>query len=171
MSRTLTAATIAEAASEATRPLYFFEIDLGSAQYLRLSSRGEISWNDLVFVAGAFVAQGLDGGGNGQVAIADPDGAFAVLGWSTDLSDRPIRIWKAYVGALAAADPVECFAGVVDGFESDESRGIVTLALSRARSNRRLLPGIVVAPEYGFPPPLPAGTKLSIGGQTLLVED
>lgn len=169
--RALTDATLAAAAVAVTQPLYLIEI--GFTPALRLSTRGDVTWNALAWSGGEAIAvSSLDADGSGRqsgtIQIGNLDDYVGTLVLAQGVADRPVKIWKADGAALDVDDPVLVFDGVAQGADVDASRVSLSLAGSGARS--AYAPRRVIGPAAGFNFLLPAGTKIRIGADTYTLE-
>lgn len=169
--RTLTPATTSATDATVTQPLYLIEIGFSPA--LRLSTRGDVTWNSLSWSGGeAIDVSSLDADGSGRqsgtVQIGNLDDYVGTLVLSQGVADRPVKIWKADGAALDVADPVLVFDGVAQGADVDTSRVSLSLAGSGTRS--AFVPSRVIGAASGFNFLLPAGTKIKIGATTYTLE-
>ena len=169
--RALTDATLSAAAGTVTQPLYLIEI--GFAPALRLSTRGDVTWNALAWSGGEAIAVGsLDADGSGRqsgtIQIGNLDDYVGTLVLAQGVADRPVKVWKADGAALDVADPVLVFDGVVTSADVDTSRVSLSLAGSGTRS--AFAPRRVIGAASGFNFLLPAGTKIKIGATTYTLE-
>lgn len=146
-----------------TTPAYFVEIAFTTT--LRLSSRGDQSWNGYTWTGGR-LGRVQAGSTGGQVELLNSDLLSGALVLNEGIADRAIRVW-AFDGdnPLSA---VMIFAGVGDKAEIGADRVRITLVTE----NRRTLysPRRFVNSVTGFNRLLPAGTKVSWGGQTLILD-
>lgn len=169
--RTLTDATTNAADAAVTQPLYLIEI--GFTPPLRLSTRGDVTWNALAWSGGEKIVVGsLDADGSGRqsgtIQIGNLDDYVGTLVLAQGVADRPVRVWKADGTALDVADPALVFDGVIQGADVDTSRVSLSLAGSGTRS--AFAPRRVIGAASGFNFLLPAGTKIKIGATTYTLE-
>ena len=169
--RALTDATTTAADAPVTQPLYLIEI--GFAPALRLSTRGDVTWNALSWSGGEAIAVGsLDADGSGRqsgaIQVGNLDDYVGTLVLAQGVADRPVKIWKADGAALAVADPVLVFDGVVERADVDASR--VSLTLAGAGTRSAFAPRRVIGPAAGFNFLMPAGSKIKIGATTYTLE-
>ena len=169
--RALTDATINATALAVTQPLYLIEI--GFAPALRLSTRGDVTWNALAWSGGEAIAVGsLDADGSGRqsgtVQVGNLDDYMGTLVLAQGVADRPVKIWKADGAALDVADPALVFDGVVTSADVDTSRVSLSLAGSGTRS--AFAPRRVIGAAAGFNFLMPAGSKIKIGATTYTLE-
>lgn len=169
--RTLTPATTSATDATVTQPLYLIEI--GFAPPLRLSTRGDVTWNALAWSGGeAIDVSRLEADGTGRqsgtVQIGNLDDYVGTLVLGQGVADRPVKIWKADGAALDVADPVLVFDGVVERADVDTAR--VSLSLAGAGTRSAFAPRRVIGSASGFNFMLPAGTKIRIGADTYTLE-
>ena len=169
--RALTDATLAAASSAVTQPLYLIEI--GFTPALRLSTRGDVTWNGLAWSGGETIVVGsLDADGSGRqsgtVQVGNLDDYMGTLVLAQGVADRPVKVWKADGAALDVADPVLVFDGVATSADVDTSR--VSLSLAGAGTRSAFAPRRVVGAAAGFTVLIPAGTKIRIGADTYTLE-
>ncbi|MDD3675882.1 hypothetical protein [Thauera propionica] len=169
--RTLTDAALSAAAGTVTKPLYLIEI--GFTPALRLSTRGDVTWNALAWSGGEAIAvSSLDADGSGwqsgTIQIGNLDDYVGTLILAQGVADRPVMVWKADGTALDVADPVLVFDGVATSADVDTSR--VSLSLAGAGTRSAFAPRRVIGPASGFSFLLPAGTKIKIGATTYTLE-
>lgn len=163
--KTLSAALIAELGLTVTRPGYLIEV--GYSAVLRLSTLGDLSWNAQIWsgfdarVSG--LAQDGKGGGAGMLSLGNTDGAIGALALNEGASDIMVGIWAVYAGATATGDPVQVFAGVLDGCAIAPDKVTFTLA---AQGNLTLeSPRYFISQLNGFNWLKPAGSVIPIGGE------
>ena len=169
--RALTDATLAAAAVAVTQPLYLIEI--GFTPPLRLSTRGDVTWNGLAWSGGEAIAvSSLDADGSGRqsgtIQIGNLDDYVGTLVLAQGVADRPVKVWKADGTALDVAAPALVFDGVIQGADVDTTRVSLSLAGSGTRS--AFAPRRVIGAASGFNFLLPAGTKIKIGATTYTLE-
>ena len=169
--RALTDATINATALAVTQPLYLIEV--GFAPALRLSTRGDVTWNAIAWSGGEAIAVGsldADGSGrqSGSIQIGNLDDYVGTLVLAQGVADRPVKVWKADGAALDVADPVMVFDGVVTSADVDTSRVSLSLAGSGTRS--AFAPRRVIGAASGFNFLMPAGSKIKIGATTYTLE-
>lgn len=146
-----------------TTPAYFVEIAFSTT--LRLSSRGNQVWNGYTWTGGR-LGKVQAGNTGGQVELMNSDLLSGALVLNEGIADRAIRVW-----AFEGDDPgsaVMIFAGVGDKAEIRADRVRITLVtekLGTLYSPRRFVNAV-----SGFHHLLPAGTKVSWGGQTLILD-
>lgn len=169
--RTLTAATEAAAALTVTTPAYL--VELGFATTLRLSSRGDQSWDSQTWTGGRLgrvSGLGADGSGTqrGTLEIVNTDLAYSALILNEGAADKTCRIWAFYGDDPAASDPVEVFNGVLDDADIGPDRVRLTLASENSRT--LYSPRRFVGSGTGFNHLRPAGTRINWGGQVFVLE-
>jgi len=138
MPRSVSSATVAKASANVSQPCYLLQIDwIGITT--RMCTHSTI---------GAGLSVTFDQTGRpSSVTLADPDAAYRTLALGSGLSDRRVQLWKAYIGALANADPVALFDGYADGF--DNFQGRTTFALDYSMTSRQFTPRERIGPNIG----------------------
>lgn len=169
--RTLTEPTASATGATVTQPLYLIEIGFSPA--LRLSTRGDVTWNSVIWSGGELVAvSGLQSDGSGRqsgtIQVGNLDDYLGTLVLGQGVADRACKLWKADGAALAASDPVLVFDGVIARADVDVSR--VSLILAGAGSRAAFVPSRVIGPAAGFSVLTPAGTQIRIGTSTYTLE-
>ncbi len=165
--RTLSSAINTATAGTVTTPGYLVEIDFGTV--LRLSSRGDQSWNGYTWTGGRIgKISGLQWDGKGQQAgsidLINSDLAMGALVLNEGVADRSVKIWKFYADSPATGDPVAVFDGVADAADIGPDK--VSLALLSQNGRTLSAPRRFIGPGIGFNHLAPAGTKITWGGQT-----
>lgn len=163
--RSLTAATQAETAKTVTTPAFLVEI--GWSTPIRLSSRGDQSWNAQTWTGGR-LGKVQVGDHGGTIELNNSDLAYSALALNEGAADIPVTIWKFYGDNPATADPVPIFEGVTDGADLDLGR--VRLSLAQEAARTLYSPRRFIGPATGFNHLCPAGTKITWGGQTYILE-
>ena len=168
MSRTLSTATTAALAFTVTRPGYLVEIN-GA---LRYSSFGAVTWNSLSWGDNDVRVRlsRADGTASSDVTVTLGNGgqALTAILLSANYTGTALKVWKAYRGALAVADPVLVFDGVVS--DSQITPEWATLTGTSERMEWSACPRLRINKATGFNALLPAGTRLTIGTQTLVID-
>lgn len=146
-----------------TTPAYFVQIEFGTI--LRLSSRGDQTWGGYTWTGGRLGKVQI-GSTGGQIELINTDLLAGALTLNEGVADRVVSIW-AFSGDNPAG-PTMLFSGVGDKLEVAADRVRITLVTE----NRRTLysPRRFVNAVSGFNHLLPAGTRLSWGGETFLLE-
>lgn len=163
-----TPAAHAAAARRVTRPLYLVEISWPGAPISRLSTGGDTLWRGSTWSGASRVeVSGLGAGKGARLVLGNVDGAFGALA-AGDVADAPVRIWEGHADALADSDPRFAFEGVVDSVEIADDA--VTLGLVAEGTRTQFAPRRIIGPETGFNVLLPAGTRMSFGGRTVVLE-
>lgn len=146
-----------------TTPAYFVQIDFSTP--LRLSSRGDQVWDGYTWTGGR-LGKVQAGSTGGQLELLNSDLLSGALVLTEGVADRAVRVWSFDGDNPVAA--VMIFAGVGDKAEIGADRVRITLVTE----NRRTLysPRRFVNSVTGFNNLLPAGTKVSWGGQTLILD-
>lgn len=167
--RTLSGALTTELGLTITRPGYLVEIVFATST-LRLSTLGTLSYGGYTWTASDIKVSGLSrneqGGQAGSLSIGNADLAIGALVLTDGVADRSIRIWSVWVGA--PSDAMLEFDGIGD----DADIGDLRVNIKLANDHRRYAysPRRFISPATGFNVLLPEGTKISIGGQTLVLE-
>lgn len=163
--RELSANLEASVAQTVTTPAFLIQIDFSTV--LRLSSRGDQSWDGNLWTGGRLgkIQASSDGG---QVEIMNSDLAAGALVLNEGISDRPISIWQFYGDNPDLADAVQIFSGVGDSAEIAHDR----IRIKLTAGNRRTLysPRRFINSVSGFNNLLPAGTRITWGGETFTLE-
>ena len=169
--RTLSIPTGNAVAATITQPGYF--VRLGFDTIVRLSSRGTQSCDGQTWTGGRLgKISGLNWDGKGQQSctfeIVNTDLAYSALVLNEGVADRTAEIWKFYGDNPAAGDPVMVFDGVMD--EANIAADKVTITAVGENTRTLYSPRRFIGPATGFNHLMPAGTKLSWGGQTITLE-
>lgn len=165
--RTLSVATQADTESTVTTPAYLVWIDFSAT--LRLSSRGDQSWDGQTWTGGRLGGIGglsWDGKGqqSGTLELINTDLALSALVLGEGVADRAVRIWKFYGDNPALDDPVAVFYGVMD--DADIGADVVRLTLDGQNVRTLSSPRRFIGAGTGFNHLTPAGKKITWGGQT-----
>lgn len=163
--KSLTAPMAAAVATTITTPAYL--VELGWTTVLRLSSRGDQSWDGQTWVGGRLGKVSLSAA-QGSIEIGNSDLAYSALILTESAADIGCRAWKFYGDNPANDDPIMIFDGILDGATIDRDRVVLTLA----QANRRTMysPRLFIGPENGFHHLAPTGTRITWGGQTYILE-
>lgn len=163
MARALTGTLPAQVASTITTPAWLVEIAFSMP--LRLSSRGDQSWDGQAWTGGRLGKVALSES-SGGLEIINTDLAAGALAMNEGVADRPVKVWAFY--GDNPTDVIAVFDGVGDGVEVGPDRIRITLQAE----NRRALfsPRRFIGPSAGFNRLIPAGTRISWGGQTITLE-
>lgn len=163
-----TPAAYAAASRRVTRPLYLVEISWPGAPVSRLCTAGDTLWRGNTWSGARKVeVSGLGAGRAGRLLLGNVDGAFGALA-AGDVADAPVRIWEGHADALADSDPRFAFEGVIDSVEIADDA--VTLGLVAEGTRTQFAPRRTIGPETGFNVLLPAGTRMTFGGRTVVLE-
>jgi hypothetical protein len=164
--RTLSPSLLAELGLTLTRPGYLVFVDFSTP--LRLSTLGDISWGGYTWSAADIKVSALTrdekGDARGSLSLGNALLDYGALVLNEGIADRAIRIYAVWAGVV---EPVEEFNGVGDGCEIG---GRVTITLAGQGSRALYSPRRFINASTGFNTLLPAGTKISIGQQTYLLE-
>jgi len=169
--RTLTGPTDAATQLTITKPGWL--VELGFNTTLRLSSRGDQSWNTYTWTGGRIKRlSGLSADANGEqrgtLELINTDIAYSALILNEGAADKSVRIWKFYGDNPAASDPVAVFSGVID--TTDIAPDVVRLSLVTENSRTLYSPRRFIGPETGFNHLRPAGTRISWAGEVYILE-
>lgn len=167
--RTLTAGQIAATTAPVTTPGYLVELSYSTV--LRLSSRGDQSWDGYTWTGGRLgKVSGLtsDGRGDqrGRVELINSDLAYSALVLTEGAADIRCRVWVFYGDNPADASLV--LDGVTDG--ADIAPDAVSLTLVGESIRTAMFPRRFIGPSTGFNHLRPSGTKITWGGQTYIME-
>lgn len=163
MAKTLAASLVTDTAKRITTPGYLVEINFTSP--LRLSTRADQSYGGYSWTGGRLGK--VDAGeGGGSLELLNADLAMSALVLGEGLADRAVTVWAFY--ADNPTDVEQVFAGVADSSEIAVDRVRVRLV----PENRRTMysPRRFINSAAGFNTLAPAGTRVSWGGQTFVLE-
>lgn len=169
--RTLSTPTGDRVDLEATQPGYLVLIEFSTPQ--RFSTRGDVTWNSLVYTSADLSVRGLVWDGkaeqNGTLNFTSLDNALITLILSEGVAGRRVAIWKFYEGAVAVGDPLMLFDGHGDSLSINPETSDVTITLKGAGSTTQFTPRRFISkPVFNF---LPApGTVFQMGNQTITLE-
>lgn len=166
MSRTLSSGAATEVARPVTLPGYL--VSIAFSVPVRLSTRGDVTWDAMAWSAAHFVCNGLAIDGtpeqDGSLVFTDTDGTIAALILSEGIQNRAVNVWKLYGETPADDDPVLIFSGVGDGYAMDYAEASVTIGLKQAETLYAPRQYINAASGFNW---LPApGTAITWGGET-----
>jgi hypothetical protein len=167
--RTVSGATGTEIAKKETILGYLVEIVFPTYTG-RYSSYGALTWNSLTFVGARLKVPTVDAdAGTAQVQFFDPDAALRTI-FLTDNGARnaPIKIWKAYINALGASDPMLVFSGVGD--QTRIARGLIDVNVARKNAAVLYAPRKRLGPAVGCNFIAAAGTVLTWGNKAITLE-
>lgn len=165
MAKTLTATLTTATAQTVTQPGYL--VELAFAVPLRLSTRGDQAWNGLPWTGGRLgKVRATDGGGT--VEIINTDLAAGALALNEGVADMPIRVWAFHTDNPDLADVVPVFDGVGDGVEIGDN--IIRIKLAADGRRTSYSPRRFVNAAAGFNHLLPAGSRISWGGEVFVLE-
>lgn len=168
MSRTLTSATQTELTRTVTRPGYLVEIN-GT---LRYSSFGAVTWNSLSWADNDVRVRlpKQDGTATSDVTVTLGNAAQALTAvlLAANYAGASLKVWKAYRAALATADPALVFDGVVS--DTAITPEWATLNGTSERLEWSTCPRLRINKATGFNALLPAGTRVTLGNQTIIIE-
>lgn len=171
--RSLTAGIAGQLTAAGAFEGVLLELTLSTGQVLRYTSLDvDVPWNGFTWLSRDIQMPQLSWDGTimkpGQVVMGDYDLSFWVLavGAGNPLANAGVRVYLIYASATGEAEPV--WSGRVAQVARDGGALAVTLTLTN--------PGDLLVPtqrvQYVIPPIflLPAGTVLSLGGQTWTVD-
>ena len=169
MARTLTGTVTTAVGAAVTRPGYLVQIDFTSP--LRLSSRGDVSWNSLSWGAWDVRITGLaiDGAASaqdGSLVLGNTDYTVGALVLGEGIAGRAVNVWKIYGETPALTDPVLVFSGVADGAAINPDGGDVTIGLQQAGGVTLYCPRTYINRASGFSWIPADGTLIQWNGET-----
>lgn len=163
MAKTLAASIAAATGQRITTPGYLVQIDFSTP--LRLSSRGDQSWSGYTWTRGRLGK--VDAGeGGGSIELMNGDLAMSALVLNEGLADRAVTVWAFYGDNPADAEQV--FSGVADA--SDIGPDLVRARLLPDGRATQYSPRRFINAASGFNTLMPAGTRVTWGGQTFVLE-
>lgn len=166
---TLTAALQAALAGPITRPIVFYEIRYSTTLYW--CSRSTTLWNGINWTSAGItpgpIAQRGDGTLETSATIADDNTTLATLVLSEGASGQIVKIWLSDADALADADPVLFFEGVLDGARLSGD-GTVVLTMRTLSEGRDYTPRQVFGPPVFNYLPTP-GAQIQWGDETYII--
>lgn len=160
--RTLSAGLLVELGLIVTRPGYLVQIDFSTPLYL--SSLGDISWDGHTWAAADVKVAGLKSGQGGTISFGNALLDYGALVLNEGVADRGIKIYAVWAGVV---EPVCEFDGVGDSSEVGDR---VSISLSEQGSRSLYSPRRFINASTGFNTLLPAGTRLTLGQQTYILE-
>lgn len=167
MVRLLTPALAAEVGLTVTRPGYLVRMEF--ATELRFSTLGAVRWGGQSWETYDVKVQGLTRESNAtrtaSLSLGNLTNEFGAIVLSNPVADVLIEIYAVYAGA--PNDAVLEFSGVGDSCEVGDR---VVINLVGQSTQRNFSPRRRISAATGFNTLLPAGTVLSLGGSTYLLE-
>jgi hypothetical protein len=164
MSRTLSTATATATAQTVTQPGYLLQV--GLSFLVRYSSRGDVHWNSVDWIAANLRVGELQEKSDGSVAltvsVGNTDLAFGALCLAEAPQEKAVSVWAFYEGAIGASDPIQIFGGVIEECEITES--MVTLRLSSNNQNTLFIPRRRITRDTGFTRLIPGGRVIEFDG-------
>lgn len=111
-----------------------------------------------------------DGRGDqrGSIELVNSDMAYSALVLNEGWADRPCRVWQFY-----GDNPVDAellLDGVGDDADINPTSGRVTLSVVGESLRTAMFPRRVIGRSTGFNHLRPAGSKITWGGQTYILE-
>lgn len=134
----------------------------------RICTYGDLHWNSVPWPGCNATVTGFTGDSkSARVMIFDADASWRTLGLSgTGVRNKRARVWKVYVNALGAADPVQTFEGVGDDFHVSPG-GRVEIGLSRQNAGVLYAPRKRITASNGFNFLAAAGSTITWGNQQI----
>lgn len=164
MGRTLSGPTSTATAQTITQPGYL--VQLGFSSVLRYSSRGDEIWNGQNWLANnvqvGTISETPNGGVSLGLTIGNTDLAFGAVCLTEQPQDKAVSVWAFYEGAVALADPILIFDGVIDS--CDISQSAVQLTLSDLNAKTLFIPRGRITRANGFNRLSPVGRVISFNG-------
>lgn len=169
MSRTLTTEQQTAVAETVTTPGYL--VELGYSVMLRLSSRGDQSWDGYTWTGGRLgKISGLTSTGGGdqraRIDLMNTDLAYSALVLNEGAAGIRCRVW-AFFGNNPA-DASLLLDGVTDGADIAPDRVAINVVGESMRT--AMFPRRTIGPSTGFNHLRPSGTRITWGGQTYVLE-
>lgn len=168
--RTLSGPTAAAAAGTYTQPGHL--VQMGFSSVLRGSTRGDEMWNSFTWLGFNIVVSQIKELPNGSatvtITVGNADLAMGALCLTEAPQDKAVSIWAFYEGALATADPVPVFSGVIDSCVITEQS--VTLQCLQVASKTLYIPRLRISPATGFNRLMPPGRVIQYAGQRYQIE-
>ena len=169
---TLSSALLTDLGLTVTRPGYL--IELGYSTILRLSTMGDISWNGQTWAAANVKVQGMaqDGSGSNDAAVilGNADNTYGALVLNEGAGEIAATVYVCYAGATATADVVRRFYGVTDSADFSDDGMQITLRLVAQGNATLFSPRVFINKAAGFNFLQPAGTKITVGNETYVLE-
>lgn len=168
-SRTISTATATEIAKADNSLGWLVEIIFESFTG-RYCSYSQVTWNSLVFVAASLKAGNIDTDSKqATLTFFDPDASMRTLCLTgRGARNSAIRIWKFYVSALGASDPMMVFKGVGD--QCVIQRGQIDIACARSGIGVLYSPRKRLSPSTGCNFLAAPGTLVPWGQKILELE-
>ncbi len=167
--RTLHSTLLATLGATVTQPGYLVQIDFSTP--VRLSTLGDLSFNGYTWTAADIKVRGLGvdekGGQGGSLVFANTLDDVGALVLGEGIADRRVRVWACDAGA--ATHSVAIFDGVGDDASIAEN-GAVTITLAASAMATSHWPRRRINRATGFTTLMPAGARLTVGGQPYILE-
>lgn len=168
--RSLATAVTTAAGRPITEPGFLLELQL--SPLLRLSSRGDVTWNGNIFAQADLkisdITESPDGTTSVSVSIGNTDLSTGALILNGGGQDAPASVWFFYEGLVQPAEPVKIFGGVLDTAKVVHRE--VTLQLVSQGLRTSYLPRRRICAASGFNRLLPAGRVLQLGSTVVKIE-
>ena len=167
--RTLTTAQETATQAPVTAPGYLVEIGFSSP--IRLSTRGDQSWDGQAWTGGRLgkvsgIASDGKGGQKARIELINTDLAYSALVLADGVAERTCRIWTFY--GDNPDDATLVLDGVLDS--ADIRPDIVSVDVIGEAIKTATFPRRFIGRGTGFNQLRPAGTKITWGGQTYILE-
>lgn len=173
MSRTLSTGMGSAVDATITTPGYLLEIEFSTPT--RLCTRGDLTvlgndWTGWGFSLSGFGIDATSAKQTGTISISNRDNDISTLILEEGISDRAVRIWKFYTDAPSDDDPVLIFDGVGAQSDIDTASGQIKITLRQARDAVQFAPAHYITAEQGFSMLPPAGTIITVGSTSFILE-
>lgn len=153
-----------------TSPGYLLYI--GFTTPLRLSSRGNLTFQGNSFIEWGFDVRGLtpsiESSGNGSITFHDPDESILAYIVSEGIEEKLIRLWVysgdvAEFSALDLYNPIELYNGYAA--EAQAQDGVVNISLRSVTKQSMYTPRVRMTRETGFTRLPVDGKEYEFGGE------
>ena len=125
-----------------------------------------MTWNGLDWLSANLrvgqIQETPNGAATLTVAVGNTDLSFGAVCLREAPQGKAVDVWAFYEGAVADADPVKIFGGVIDSCDINES--LVTLTLSQLNARTMFIPRRRITRDSGFNHLSPAGRVIQFGG-------
>lgn len=168
MSRTVSVGTGAKLAGPAYAAGFLVQLNLSAI--LRLSTRGDITWNSQIYIRSVFSVSSIeDDSSAGTLTFDDPTLAIQTLVRVESLIGKRVQIARFYEGALGTTDPIWFFDGYIESAR-EERRPRLVMTVSRLAAQRSLTPPRRVGRASGFNVVQPEGRLINFRGSSFRLE-
>ncbi len=148
-----------------TTPAYFIELQWPIP--IRLATRGPQTWDGKEWVGGR--VKNLTLGESGVIELVNTDLAYSAMILLYGATDVPCKIWKYYDDNPSATDPHLLFDGATSG-SPEITVDTAKIKLVRFSTRTMYSPRRFIGPTTGFSRLKPAGSTITWGGQTYVLE-